>query len=114
MSKRLLSTSVKEGLKQSDQDQECGSKIFYVQKASYLKIGSIIAVSVRYSSIILTTIIYLLGSKLTKQEKQAKIQREKTPAGKVIQLCSSKYTCSFFYNTHSFVYRYRQNVEIFS
>jgi len=47
MSKRLLSTSVKEGLKQSDQDQECGR------------------------------------SKLTKQEKQAKIQREKTPAGKL-------------------------------
>ena len=33
MSKRLLSTSVKEGLKQSDQDQGCESKIFYVQKA---------------------------------------------------------------------------------
>ena len=33
MSKRLLSTSVKEGLKQSDQDQACESKTFHVQKA---------------------------------------------------------------------------------
>ena len=33
MSKHLLSTSVKEGLKQSDQG--CESKIFYVKKYSY-------------------------------------------------------------------------------
>ena len=51
MSKRQLSTSVKEGLKQSDQDQECGSKIFYVPKA-LLSQNFFIAVSVRYSLII--------------------------------------------------------------
>ena len=42
MSKRLLSTSVKEGLKQSDQDQGCESKIFYVQKSiAILKLAAL-------------------------------------------------------------------------